>query len=442
MNRNTLIALGVFVALLVAGYFIMKQPDKGERVGDRPVILAKVTAKKVTKLSITAKGKTVVLQRQGKDQWEVVSPVDYPADKYAADTAVEKLEKLEFGDLITKQKARHAEYEVNDKAGIRIVASEGAKPVADFYLGKVMNDHTMFRLAGKDEVHQVVGSQRYAFEREIKNWRKQEITEFKKEQARKLELTTAGGAITLSRKDEKASWKVNQSAVAIKQLDDSVVNAVLQAMHALTAYKFADGKKPQEVGLDKPSATIKVTLADKKSQILLVGSHKGDDYWVKSADAAQIFLIQKSTAKDLLKRPIDFRDKTVLSFKEDDVVSLVVTKQEKDKEAQTVKFERSGKEWTGNGKKVKDDQKIKDALKELSSLKAEGFARHTAAELGLDKPGCTVQITLKDRTTHLLTAGSVEKDGSYGLTRKGVPDLFTIQKYALDRFCLDAKDYK
>ena len=443
MNRDTLIALAVFVALLAAGYFVMKRPGKGERTGKRPVILAKMTAKTINKLTVTAKGKTVVLQRHGKDQWKVTSPVNYPADKYTVDTAAEKLEKLEFGDLITKQKARQAEYEVDDKAGIRVIASDGKKTLADFYLGKLLNDHTMFRLAGKDEIYQVVGSQRYAFEREVKNWRKREITEFKQDQPRKLELTTAGGAISLSRKDDKASWKVDKSDTEIKQLDSGAVDAVLRAMQSLTAFKFADGKKPQEVGLDKPTATIKVTLADKKSQTLLVGSHKGDEYWVKRAGKPQVFVIQKSTAKDLLKRPIDFRDKTVLTFKGDAVVSMVITRQEKDKEAQILKLERKGKEWMGNDKKVKDDQKIKDAIKELSSLKAEGFSRHAATELGLDKPSCAVELKLKDGTSHHISVGSVEKDGAYGLTSKQKPaDIFSFQKYSTDRFCLDPKDYK
>ena len=442
MNRNTLIALVIFVALAAGAYFVMKRPDKGVRVGERPTVMAKIEVKKIKKLTITNKGKTVVLQRAGKDGWELVDPVKYAADKYAADSAAEKVEKLEFGDLVTEQQAKHAVYEVDDKSGLRVIVSDGKKNLADFYLGKVVDDHTMFRLAGKKEVHQVVGSQKYAFEREVKNWRKREIIEFKQDQARKLELSSAEGAITLSRKDQKGPWKVDQTATKIDQLDDSAVTDILSSLYSLSAHEFADGKKLGETGLDKPVATIRVTLADGKSQTLLIGGHKGENYWVKRAAAPQIFVIQKHTIKNLHKRPIDFRNKTVLAFKEADVVSLLVTKKEKDKEAQKLKLERKGTDWMGNGKKVKDDQKIKDALKELATLKAEGFARHTAAELGLDKPGCTVQITLKDRTTHLLTAGSVEKDGSYGLTRKGVPDLFTIQKYALDRFCLDAKDYK
>ncbi len=443
MNRNTLIALVVFLALAAAGYFVIKQPKKGERQGAKAVILAKMQAKKIAKLSVTHKGKTVVLERHGKDQWKVTSPVSYAADKYAADTAVEKLEKLEFGDLITKQKTKHAEYEVTDKAGIRVVASDGKATLADFYFGKTLNDHTMFRLKGKDEIYQVVGSQRFAFEREMKNWRKREIVEFKQEQARKLEVTGGAGAITLSRKDEKASWKVDASATPIKTLDDSAVSDVLRVLSSLSAFKFADKKKPAEVGLGTPVNTLKVTLADKKTHTLLVGATRGDETWVQAGGKPQVFVVQKHSAKDLLKRPIDFRDKTVLTFKVDAIVSLTVTRKAKDKEAATVALERKGQEWHAGGKKVKDEQKIKDAVKELSSLKAEGFARNTPAELGLDKPQCTVQLKLKDGTDHLITVGSVEQGAAYGLTSKAkAADIFTFQKYSIDRFCLDPKDYK
>ena len=442
MNRKTLIALVTFLALLGAGYMVVKSPQKGERVGERERPLAKLDAKKLNKVSITAKGKTVVLERAGKDQWKLVKPVAYAADKHSADTVVEKLGALEFGDLVTQQKAKHAQYQVDAKAGIRVQAWQAGKQVADFYLGQVLEDFTMLRLANKDEVHQVVGAVRYAFERDVNAWRNKSIVEFKQEEARKLELTTKGaGTIVLARKDDKAPWKVEQSPVKIDQLDTTAVTDFLSTAQSLSAHDFGDKLTLAQAGLDQPAATLKVSLKGGKSVTLLMGDAKGDAHRVKLPGKPQIFLIQQHSAKNLLKRPIDFRDKTVLSFKEGDAVALTLTKQDKGKPAVTIKLARKGAEWQVNGKAVKDAAKVTDAVKELSSLKAAGFAHHSAAELGLDKASCTVELQLKDRTTHVITVGSVDKDGAFGLTRKGVEDLFTLPKYTVDRICFDPKDY-
>ena len=156
MNKKTLIALVIFAALLGIVFFLQSRPEEGVRVGERPRPMAKLDAKKIDTVAITAKGKTVELKRDGADKWKLVKPVAYAADKYSADTVVEKLEGLEFGDLVTEQKARHAEYDLSGDAAIHVVASGGGKVLADLHLGKVLEDFTMLRVVGKDDVWQAV----------------------------------------------------------------------------------------------------------------------------------------------------------------------------------------------------------------------------------------------------------------------------------------------
>ena len=88
------------------------------------------------------------------------------------------------------------------------------------------------------------------------------------------------------------------------------------------------------------------------------------------------------------------------------------------------------------------ESKIKVALETLSTLRAEGFARHSAEELGLDRPGWVVELRLKDGPRQRLEVGSVEKEGVYGLVRHGSDDIYTLRKYTLDRFLLEPKSYK
>ena len=152
MNKKTLIALAVFAGLLGLVVFLQSRPEKGVRQGERPRPLPSLKGQAMDKISITSKGKTVVLKREGKEKWNLIQPVSYPADKYSADTVVEKLQALEFGDLVTEQKGRHAEYELTGDKSIHVVAEAGGKKVADLYLGKVLDDFTMLRTANKDDV--------------------------------------------------------------------------------------------------------------------------------------------------------------------------------------------------------------------------------------------------------------------------------------------------
>jgi len=445
MQRNTVIALGAFLALLGLTYYMMSRPEKGQRTGkpERPV--PAIAAGTIKQLSITSKGTTVVLTRPGPGKdWRISKPVDYAADKYAADTAAEKMEKLEFGDLVSELPAKHAEYEVDDKAGVRVVASDGAKTLADVTFGKVEGDFTMLRVAGKNQVYQAVGSLRFVLERELKNWRQRTIISFKQEDARKLEVTTGESTVVLSRPEDKKPWKVESSPTPIDRLDEAAVSTLLSSLYAFSAVDFADGVKPEKSGLDKPTAKVTASFKSGAPVTLLIGGHQGDDYWVQKQGEPQVFTVKKYSIENLMRRPIDFRDKTVLSFKAEDVVGLTLeqTPKDKPKEKESVKLVLKGKEWQVGGKAAKEPAKLKTAVEALAALKAEAFATASEEDLGMDAPEWVIEILLKDRTKHVLTIGSKEKDGVFGLKRKGVEDLFALRKFSLDRFCLGPKTLK
>ncbi len=86
--------------------------------------------------------------------------------------------------------------------------------------------------------------------------------------------------------------------------------------------------------------------------------------------------------------------------------------------------------------------KIKDAVKALATLKAEGFGAFSPAEYGLDKPDWILEIMLKDRTRHLLKIGSQEKESLFALTRSGSPDIFTLRKHMVNKISISPKGYK
>ena len=48
---------------------------------------------------------------------------------------------------------------------------------------------------------------------------------------------------------------------------------------------------------------------------MLIGKKKGEeDFYVKRADAPQVFLVKKYNLERINKRPIEFRDKTICNL--------------------------------------------------------------------------------------------------------------------------------
>jgi hypothetical protein len=447
MNRKTLLALVAFVGLAAVSYSVLRSPLKGDRIGAKERPIPNIQAKEIDAVVIQEVGKTIELKRE-KNGWAVVKPIGFAADEGALKTLTEKVGKLEFGDLVTERKDRHADHHVDDKAGIRVTLKSGSKILADFVVGKSQSGYTMLRPASKDQVYQAVGSLRHVFKKDVKMWRNRTLSKFKREDARELRVETAGGAIVLGRKDAKAGWVVKSSTVAIDRLDQGAVRTILSAMASLMASDFADNKKMADTGLDKPTSRATAKLKDGKTHSVLVGAKKNkDEYWVKKSEGSQIYVLRKHNADNLIKWPGDFREKSVLKFNPGDVIALSMTKQDGAKR-EVAKLKRQGKEWLGHGgKKLKDSKKIAGVLKVLSTLRSAGFARggdrpENRKNYGLDSPLWRIEIQLRDRTKHDLSIGRSEFDGHQGLRRHGVADIYTLRKHQVGQLVLEPKNFQ
>ena len=119
-------------------------------------------------------------------KYKVIAPVTYPADEAAAKAVWEMLGRMDVNDLVSDQMAKHAEFEVEDKTAVRVVAkAAGGKVLADFLVGKGAGGGSMVRLSGKNEVWQATGVQRFIVDKTTTDWRDKSITTFPAEEAEK-----------------------------------------------------------------------------------------------------------------------------------------------------------------------------------------------------------------------------------------------------------------
>src|SRR5262245_57167718 len=155
MNQKTLIALAAAAVLGLIAFLALRSPEKGERASDRPRPVAKIETADLDTVEVTRAGVTTVVKREG-GKFKITAPVAYRADEPTAKSAFEALEKLDLSGLVTDQKSKQAEFEVDDAKGVHVVAKNGkaGKVLADLIVGKSVGAGTMIRPAGKDEVWQ------------------------------------------------------------------------------------------------------------------------------------------------------------------------------------------------------------------------------------------------------------------------------------------------
>ena len=442
MDRKTTIMLGLFVLLLagVIGAKVALRPA-GDRTGDRPRPVPAMKAADIDGLEVTNAKLTTSLKRTG-ETWAVTSPVNYPADQAAVKTALEKIEALSFDGVVTDKPDKHADYEVTEDKGVRIVAKKGGAVLADFFIGKIAGGMTMFRVNGKNDVWRAVGSLRFVYGKETKNWRDHEVMTFKRDEVEKVELEAAGGKVVCKREASEAGkpdkWTILESPVKIEKPDDSVPAGIMSTLMSLRAFDFADGVKPEESGLDKPTATATAYLKGGATKKVMVGKPKGDQFYVKVPDRDQVFLISKYSIERVVKKPIDFRDKSIVDVKPEQIASVVIEFADK-----KVELQRAGEEWkaTTPADLVVDAGKAKSLVSGFTNLKAYGFADETFAKEGMAKPSGSVTVKLKDKSSFTLKFGAL-KEQDYPVQKGGSPEVFVLKKYAAERFLKKPDDLK
>jgi len=451
MNRKTLFAGAVFAGLVLIAVAVMRSPEKGARTGERPRPIAKLND--VDTMEVTREGKTSVIKKEGSN-YKMVSPVAYAADAEAAKSAFEQLEKLEFDTIVSDQKSKHDEFEVGDK-GLRVVAKKGGKVLADLRVGKVTNNVTLVRVEGKNEVWNAVGGLKYIFDKDAAAWRDKALVTFEEKDAEKIEIASkTGGKIVVSRplaKDGGASdsdWRVVESSVKVDPVDTSIAPGIVSALYSWKANDFADDAKAEETGLDAPDNTVTISLKGGKQVTVLIGKKKGEeDYFVKTPDRPQVFLVKKYNLERVNRRPIDFRDKTMCDLSDGEITEVQVAR---DKDAYTM-AKQAGKTGDDAWRVSKpagvtlDTSKVNSILGAFRDWKATGFAEDGSPKTtGLGKPTATViaKSNVKGAGCVLKVGGeSADKANRY-VEKPGTSDVFVVPTWSLDRVLVKVDDLK
>jgi hypothetical protein len=455
MEKKTVFAVLLLIILGGVALFVMRAPEKGDRVGDKPRPLPEIKAANIAALEITQPGGTdkVTLAKKG-EKWHVTSPYDKPADQAAVKSAVEALEKIKWGDISTQQKDRHADLEVSDAKATHVIAKDSAGTVlADLYLGKAAGSSTMVRIAGKDEVWQAGDFYTSSFKKEGKAWREHAIFDLKADDAQKVTLQGGGEKVVLERIPApaaegnkpaansifEAKWKVTEGQVrTLKpgvELDSALVNRLIQGLASLRAGDFLDNAKPEDPALGlAPGAPgqIEVQVGFKdgpglKTAGVRIGAQKGEDYHVQALDSPQVFTVKKWGAEQLAHLPSDLGDKSLISLKADQIDAVTV---QQDKEILSVKA--ADKTWKADKLADADEAKLKAIAEGFDNVSGASFIPQGAPELAsLVKPRATVTVKPKTGAPIVIKIGDARGDDV--AVQKAGQEPMWLKKYQVDR---------
>jgi hypothetical protein len=319
-DKKLYVALGV-LAVLGGTLFLVKKKEKEEAatytLSGQAAALPKITiteddTKAIDKIVLTKGGEDggagteVELQKKG-EEWRVTRPVDALANQANVKSLLDNLKTLKITEQIETGKASYDKYKLADGKGLKVVVNKGNAVVLDAVFGENGGRGQMTRIAGKDAVFATKGYSNYLYEREVKGWRDTTVFKFEENVVSGVTITNEHGDFVFAKEGDK--WTAKHKGAALAGFEESKLKDLIRAYRSLNADGFAAKEKTEaDLGLDKPVATLVMTLSDGAKREVRVGATaEGSSRWAKATGASDLISISSWAADWALGEPKKFQ---------------------------------------------------------------------------------------------------------------------------------------
>ena len=251
-------------------------------------------------------GTEVQLEKKGED-WRVTKPVDAAANQANVKSLLDNLKSLKVSELIDAGKASYDKFKVADGKGLHAVFTKGGATVLDATFGENGGRGQMTRIAGKDGVYATKGYSSYLYDREVKGWRDTSVFKFEENVVTSVTIDNEHGKFEFAKDGEK--WTAKHNGKALEGFEESKIKDLIRAYKGLNADGFADkSKSDADLGLEKPAATLVITLNDGAKREVKVGATaEGSSRWTKASGVGEVVSISSWAADWALAEPKKFQ---------------------------------------------------------------------------------------------------------------------------------------
>lgn len=292
MKRSTWILVAVLAVLLVAAFFVLRQPGEVSTSGSAGDLLVQYDSAAVDKLEIGSPTGVVTLGIEG-GKWMILSPLHYPADQLSVTTAIGKGKRIELKNVVSSNPQKQQLFQVDSAGTLVRVFEHGAQGPA-FRVGKPGASYaeTYVRREGSNDVYLADGLLTYTFAKGVKDWRDRTIFKSEADRITNVRLQFRDTTFALVFRD--SLWRIDNDSAS-----QTAVKSFLGTLANLQTDEFVDTTVTVS---SAPNAVIEV----EGMQIRFYGGKEGGRYLVQTSAGPQWFEIQGWRATQLLKRKKDF----------------------------------------------------------------------------------------------------------------------------------------
>ena len=300
-NKTLYIVLAVLAGALI--FNTIRTNIKGERSFRKEMV--EFDANDVTKFTIDNNNILITFTKK-ENEWSVSQDdKTYKADQTTALNILKELSNLKVERLVSKEKEKWAELEIDAEKGTKVIVYADGKTVANMVVGRFkyrqtgnggIQLSTMVRLSDETEVYSVEGSLSMSIKRNLESFRDKTITKFEPEQIQKIKFSYPGDSSFVIEKKENI-WMINNDSAAAGKIMN-----YLSDIKDCRGNSFAPEYNPGAMQEYSMEATMK------NNQSITVTAYKIDDKFVfKSTQNEGILNDSETIFKRLFASPNKFK---------------------------------------------------------------------------------------------------------------------------------------
>lgn len=244
-----------------------------------------------------------VLVKEG-ETWSLEEPLKATANQANVSSLLKNLHELKVKERLAsteEPQAAYAKYDLTDDKAVHASFFAGDEKKYEFWFGKSGGRGQTARWAGAEGAYIVDGYASFLYTRDAKGWRDLSIFKFEADDVSLVTIENEHGSFEFKKEGEEWAGKFKKAkapvAVKIKDFAASKVEDMLRAYKSLNANGFGDDKKPEEVGLDEPLATVLIQLSDGAQRKLLFGANaESSSRWARTPDKEIIYSVSSWAA--------------------------------------------------------------------------------------------------------------------------------------------------
>ncbi len=429
MSWKTTLGL-VVVAVLLAGFYYWYEVKGGEQrkaaeeAAQRIFQLKKDAVEAVT---IKRGNEAIKLTKDATEGWMLTEPVRAKAEQRTVDEVLDGLVEGKRDKVVAEQASDLADFGLKEPSlVVEATVKDVATPTVLQFGAHTPTMNGYYAREGEQlKVLMVPTSLQSKFDKTVFNLRDKTVLALDQTQVKRVEVHHDDQLIAVESEGDKG-WKMVAPLEA--RADKTKVNDLVSALNAAKVKEFSEETSQDlaKYGLNPPRWRLTFFIGDDRAEkSLLLGDEDTAKNGLNAKRGAMdaVFLVESKLLEKLPKEASDWRDRTLMAFKRDDVERVEI--RDGDSVVEMACVDNCGKipddRWQIRQPLVAkaDAVKVRTLLRNLEELKAKSFVTEAATDFtpyGLDHPAVQIHIGLKDKSapvTVFLGREDADKGGRY-----------------------------